>query len=84
MIEEQATAMAMVSAGLGVTLVSDLGLTLRPPGVDIVSLSTPVMRTVSVAYRRAALRRPALRLVIDAVRAAAAEIGLGASATVPG
>ncbi|OQO93799.1 LysR family transcriptional regulator [Saccharomonospora piscinae] len=83
-VEEQATAMAMVSAGLGVTLVSDLGLTLRPSGVDILTLTTPVLRTVSVAHRRTTQRRPALRLVIDAVRAAAAELGLGASATVPG
>ncbi|WP_019812612.1 LysR family transcriptional regulator [Saccharomonospora saliphila] len=83
-VEEQATAMAMVAAGLGITLVSDLGLTLRPPGVDIVTLATPVLRTVSVAYRRTALRRPALQLVIHAVRAAAAELGLGASETVPG
>ncbi|WP_007027213.1 LysR family transcriptional regulator [Saccharomonospora iraqiensis] len=83
-VEEQATAMAMVSAGLGITLVSDLGLTLRPSGVDIVTLTTPVLRTVSVAYRRTALRRPALQLVIHAVRAAAAELGLGASETVPG
>lgn len=83
-VEEQSTAMAMVSAGLGITLVSDLGLTLRPPGVDIVTLTTPVMRTVSVAYRRTAARRPALQLVIQAVRAAAAELGLGASETVPG
>ncbi|WP_019807702.1 LysR family transcriptional regulator [Saccharomonospora halophila] len=83
-VEEQATAMAMVSSGLGITLVSDLGLTLRPSGVDIVTLTTPVLRTVSVAYRRTALRRPALQLVIHAVRAAAAELGLGASETVPG
>ncbi|MEE2033870.1 LysR family transcriptional regulator, partial [Rhodococcus chondri] len=33
-VGEQATALAMVAAGLGVTLVSDLGLTLSPPGVD--------------------------------------------------
>src|SRR5690606_16664364 len=35
-VEEQATALAMVGSGLGVTLVSDLGLSLLPPGVDIV------------------------------------------------
>lgn len=77
-VEEQSTAMAMVAAGLGVTLVSDLGLTFRPPGVDIVALTSPIMRTVSIAYRATALRRPALHLVIEAVRAAAAELGLGA------
>ncbi|SFQ58189.1 DNA-binding transcriptional regulator, LysR family [Amycolatopsis arida] len=82
-VGEQATALAMVGAGLGVTLVSDLGLSLRPPGVDIVALTDPVMRTVSIAYRRTAARRPALHLVIDAVRGAAAELGLGARAPLP-
>ncbi|MDQ4116905.1 MAG: LysR substrate-binding domain-containing protein [Actinomycetota bacterium] len=81
-VEEQATALAMVAAGLGVTLVSDLGLALRPPGVDVVALGDALTRTVSVAYRTRSARRPALQLVIDAVRTAAAEKGLGASAPV--
>ncbi|OZM72396.1 LysR family transcriptional regulator [Amycolatopsis antarctica] len=76
-VEEQSTAMAMVAAGLGITLVSDLGLTLRPDGVDIVALTSPLIRTVSIASRTGALRRPALNLVIQAVRTAAAELGLG-------
>jgi DNA-binding transcriptional LysR family regulator len=82
-VGEQATALAMVAAGLGVTLVSDLGLSLRPPGVDIVALTEPVMRTVSIAHRTASARRPSLHLVIDAVRAAAAEKGLGARSPLP-
>lgn len=81
-VEEQATALAMVAAGLGVTLVSDLGLALRPPGVDVVALGDALTRTVSVAYRTRSARRPALLLVIDAVRTAAAEKGLGATAPV--
>jgi len=83
-VEEQSTAMAMVGAGLGVTLVSDLGLRLlRPPGIDVVTLTTPLLRTVSIAYRRTASRRPALHLVIDAVRAAAAGLGLGTESALP-
>ncbi|UJW30786.1 LysR substrate-binding domain-containing protein [Saccharothrix sp. AJ9571] len=82
-VEEQATAMAMVAKGLGVTLVSDLGLMLRPPGVDTVALASPLMRTVSIAYRTTALRRPSLQLVIHAVRAAAAELGLATETTLP-
>lgn len=81
-VGEQATALAMVAAGLGVTLVSDLGLSLCPPGVDVVALTEPVMRTVSIAYRTGNARLPSLRLVIDAVRAAAAERGLGAQTPV--
>lgn len=82
-VGEQATALAMVAAGLGVTLVSDLGLTLRPSGVDILSVTEPVMRTVSIAHRAAAARRPSLQFVIEAVRAAAAAKGLGASSALP-
>ncbi|MBO0852169.1 MAG: LysR family transcriptional regulator [Nocardia sp.] len=82
-VEEQATAMAMVSAGLGVTLVSDLGLALRPPGVDIVSLTDVLTRTVSLAYRTNTARRAALLLVVDAIRTAAAEKGLAADPLLP-
>ncbi len=82
-VGEQTTALAMVAAGLGVTLVSDLGLSLCPPGVDVVALTEPVTRTVSIAYRTGSARRTSLQLVIDAVRAAAAAKGLGVSPPVP-
>jgi DNA-binding transcriptional LysR family regulator len=82
-VGEQTTALAMVAAGLGVTLVSDLGLSLCPAGVDVVALTEPVMRTVSIAYRTRDARRSSLQLVIDAVRAAAAAKGLGAQASPP-
>ncbi|WP_406632888.1 LysR substrate-binding domain-containing protein [Amycolatopsis sp. WGS_07] len=83
-VEEQSTAMAMVGAGLGVTLVSDLGLRLlRPPGIDVVALAPPLLRTVSIAYRRTEIRRPALHLVVGAVQEAAAELGLGTEPALP-
>lgn len=82
-VEEQATAMAMVAAGLGVTLVTDLGLALRPPGVDIVALGDALTRTVSLAYRTTTARRAAVPLVIEAVRTAAAQKGLGADVPIP-
>ncbi|WP_226366302.1 LysR family transcriptional regulator [Pseudonocardia sp. ICBG162] len=82
-VEEQATAMAMVAAGLGVTLVTDLGLALRPPGVDIVALGDALTRTVSLAYRTTTARRAAVPLVIEAVRTAAAQKGVGAEAPLP-
>ncbi|MBF5001332.1 LysR family transcriptional regulator [Nocardia sp. BSTN01] len=76
-VEEQSTAMAMVAAGLGVTLVSDLGLALRPAGVDIVGLNEGLTRTVSLAYRTNTARRAALLFVVNAFRAAAVDKGLG-------
>ncbi|MDV6014634.1 LysR substrate-binding domain-containing protein [Haloechinothrix sp. LS1_15] len=75
-VDEQATAMSMVASGMGITLVSDLGLQLRPPGMDALALTVPITRTVSIVYRSTALRRPALNLVIDVVRATAVELGL--------
>jgi DNA-binding transcriptional LysR family regulator len=78
-VDEQSTAMAMVAAGLGITLVSDLGLTLAPPGMDALPLTTPITRTVSIVYRSTAARRPALQMVIDVVRSTAAELGLSAA-----
>lgn len=83
-VEEQATAMAMVAAGLGVTLVSDLGLALRPPGVEIVGLGDVLTRTVSLAYRTNSARRSALMVVVNAIRTAAVGKGLGADTVLPG
>lgn len=82
-VEEQPTALAMAAGGLGVTLVSDLALALLPPGVDIIALDEPVMRTVSIAHRTSDTPRRSLQLVIDAVRTAAAEKGLATSSSLP-
>lgn len=82
-VEEQPTALALVGGGLGVTLVSDLALPLLPPGVDIVALDDPVMRTVSTAHRTTTAPRGSIELFIQAVRTAAAEQGLGASSSLP-
>lgn len=79
-VEEQATALALAAGGLGVTLVSDLALTLLPPGVDIVALNEPVLRTVSMAHRTTSTPRPSIDYVVEAVRTAAAAKGLAATA----
>ncbi|RWU84411.1 LysR family transcriptional regulator [Janibacter hoylei PVAS-1] len=75
-VEEQFTALAMIASGLGVTLVSDLGLTLLPPGVDVIPLDEPILRTVSIAQRASSTPRPSIDLFVEAVRSAAAEQGL--------
>lgn len=82
-VEEQFTALAMIAGGLGVTLVSDLGLTLLPPGVDVVPLDEPVLRTVSIAHRATTSPRPSIDLFVEAVRTAAAEQGLAAGPPAP-
>lgn len=83
-VEEQFTALAMIAGGLGVSLVSDLGLTLLPPGVDVLPLDEPVLRTLSIAHRATATPRPSIDLFVEAVRAAAAEQGLTAGPDSPG
>ncbi|NLE82152.1 MAG: LysR family transcriptional regulator [Rhodococcus sp.] len=75
-VGEQTTALAMVAAGLGVTLVSDLGLHLRPDNITIAPLDDQFFRTVSVAHRTTGEVRASLQLVIAAVVAAAKELGL--------
>ena len=51
-VDEQATAMAMVAGGLGVTLAADLGLfLLRPPGVEVHRLAQPFLRRVLLLRR---------------------------------
>lgn len=82
-VEEQSTALAMVAGGLGVTLVSDLALEQLPEGVDVIALTEPVVRTVSIAHRSTPTPRRSLELVVDAVRTAAAQKGLGVSTTLP-
>lgn len=82
-VEEQPTALALTAGGLGVTLVSDLALSLLPPGVDIVALDRPVMRTISIAHRTTETPRRSVELFIDAVHTAAAEKGLGVSTSSP-
>ena len=83
-VDEQPTALAMVAAGLGVTLMSDLGRAFLPAtGVDVIALSDPPRRQVMVAHDASSAARPAVRLfVATAVRAAAAA-GLARSAGRP-
>nr|WP_257908409.1 LysR family transcriptional regulator [Janibacter limosus] len=74
---------AMIAGGLGVSLVTDPGLTLLPPGVDVVPLEEPILRTLSVAHRATSTPRPSIDLFVEAVRTAAEEQGTGAGGTPP-
>lgn len=71
-VDEQATAMAMVAGQLGVTLVAELGLALRPQGVEVRALRRPILRRVVLVRRQATRHRPSesafLRCVLDAGR----------------
>ena len=73
-VEEQATALALVHAGLGVSLVSDFGRTSPPSGVEIRPLRQRVSRQLLLAYARSQGERPALQDLIDASRRAMAQV----------
>lgn len=79
-VDEQATAMAMAGADLGITLVSDLGLAFRPAGVDVLPLVEDLSRSVAMVYRTSAMRRPAVQAFLRAARDSAQRLDLGAAA----
>lgn len=75
-VGEQSTALAMVAAGLGVTLVSDLGACARPSGVDLIPLIGPFERHLSITYRARDARRRSVRTFVETMADAAQEVGL--------
>jgi DNA-binding transcriptional LysR family regulator len=66
-VNEQATALAMVAAGLGITLMSELGRTFVPEGVETHPLRGGLRRHLLIAHHPASLSRPAMGAFIDAV-----------------
>ena len=76
-VTEQPTALAMVAAGLGVTMMSDLGRSFLPSqGVSTHRLRTPVRRQILVAYDEPVRARPAVSIFIESVLRAASAVGL--------
>ena len=83
-----AVLLSLVAAGAGVTLVPALGA--RPPGAHLLGAhlpgvrllrpADPVTRQVFTVSRRAADRKPAVRVVLDALTAAAADLAPAAAA----
>ncbi|HKJ12408.1 MAG TPA: LysR family transcriptional regulator [Ornithinimicrobium sp.] len=76
-VDEQPTALAMVAAGLGVTLMSDLGRSFLPAsGVDVVALRQSVRRQVLMAHSHTTTGRPAVSAFLASARRAWAVAGL--------
>ncbi|SCG66523.1 LysR family transcriptional regulator [Micromonospora inositola] len=70
--EDYATAQGFVAAGLGVSLVPQLGLGGRHPGVVVRKVRNPVpVRAIYAAVRESSPVQPALRGLLDALRQAA-------------
>jgi DNA-binding transcriptional LysR family regulator len=76
-VDSSATALAMVAAGLGITLVSELGRIFCPPsGVVVVPLARPLSRRILVTHLPHTGERPSARAVLAAFARAAAAQGL--------
>ncbi len=60
------------AAGAGLTLVPELAARRLPPGVRLLPPADPVTRQVFTVSRRGGDRKPAVRVVLDALAAAAA------------
>jgi DNA-binding transcriptional LysR family regulator len=64
--------LSLVAAGAGVTLVPQLAARLVPPHVRLLQPAEPVTRQIFAVSRRGGDRKPAVRIVLDALAAAAA------------
>lgn len=72
-VDGQATALSLVAAGLGVALVSDLGLAFLPAAgaVEVFDLTRPLQRLLVLAHADDDAGRPAVRAVCESTRRAA-------------
>ena len=75
--------LSLVAAGAGVTLVPGLAARWLPPRVRLVPPADPVTRRVFTVSRRGGDRKPAVRVVLDALSAAAGPAAAGPAATTP-
>ena len=66
-----AVLLGLVAAGAGLTLVPELAARRLPPGVRLLPPAEPVTRRVFTVSRRGGDRKPAVRVVLDALTAAA-------------
>ena len=69
--------LSLVAAGAGVTLVPGLAARWLPPRVRLVPPADPVTRRVFTVSRRGGDRKPAVRVVLDALSDAAESAGPG-------
>ncbi len=64
--------LSLVAAGAGVTLVPELAARRLPPQVRLLWPAEPVTRQIFTVSRRSGDRKPAVRVVLDALAAEAA------------
>jgi DNA-binding transcriptional LysR family regulator len=75
--------LSLVAAGAGVTLVPALAAPSPPQGICLLAPETPVTRQIFAVSRRGGDRKPAVRVVLDALSAAALSAATEPSAVRP-
>ena len=65
---------SLVAAGAGLTLVPELAAQNRPAGVRLLPPAEPVTRQIFTVSRRGGDRKPAVRVVLDALTEAARDL----------
>lgn len=75
-IDSQSTALSMAAAGLGATLIADLGLTPLPEHARILPLRTPPLRRLLLVGRSSTIDRPSEAAFVRATLDAATETGI--------
>jgi DNA-binding transcriptional LysR family regulator len=69
-----AVLLSLVAAGVGVTLVPALAALKPPAGICLLAPETPVIRQIFAVSRRGGDRKPAVRVVLDALAEQAAAV----------
>ncbi|MFF3916900.1 LysR substrate-binding domain-containing protein [Streptomyces sp. NPDC001852] len=70
-VTDTAATLALVEAGVGVSVVTDLMLRLRPSCLDVLDLHETMERHIVVVFRSFVEHRPAVAALVDVLRAAA-------------
>ncbi|MFD8090252.1 LysR substrate-binding domain-containing protein [Streptomyces malaysiensis] len=67
-VTDTAATLALVEAGVGVSVVTDLMLRLRPSRLDVLELSETMERHIVVVFRSFAEHRPTVAALVDVLR----------------
>jgi DNA-binding transcriptional LysR family regulator len=71
-VNEYATQLSLVAAGLGIAVMPRLGRGQIPAGVEMIAVEPVLRRNIYALWRTTAARRPAIAAIVSALRAAAA------------
>lgn len=70
-VTDTAATLALVESGVGVSVVTDLMLRLRPSRLDVLDLDETMERHIVVVFRSFAEHRPTVAALVDVLRASA-------------